>query len=98
MKRSRRDFRWALTVDSPWACGVNRISIGFQPCANLQQHLLHFSWYGPVGAGTDIQKQIAVLADDIDQLVDDELRRLESIVLDIPPGFVADGRVCLPIE
>jgi hypothetical protein len=47
---------------------------------------------------TDVQQQIPILADDIDELMDDELGRLERVVLDIAPGFVTYGGVGLQIE
>ena len=44
------------------------------------------------------KQQISVLADDIDQLVNDEFRRLESVVLDVAPGLVAHRSIGLPME
>jgi hypothetical protein len=60
--------------------------------------LLHIFGDRSIGAGTDVHEQIAVLAYDVGELVDNEFRRFESVVLDVTPRFVADGCVGLPVK
>src|ERR1700743_2349022 len=73
MERAGCHLGGALTVDLPGPCTVDRFAVDLQPCADLMKHLLYFIRNRAVRARTDIHQQIAVLADDIDQLIDDKL-------------------------
>jgi hypothetical protein len=70
VKRSRCNFRGSLAIDSPWSSAVDGISIHVQPGSDIQKNLLYFVRYGPVGSGTDIHEQVAILADDVNELMD----------------------------
>src|SRR5579864_7699272 len=98
VKRSRRYFGWTFAIDPPRSSTVNRIPIRIQPRADIEKHLLHFFGDGAIRSWTDVQQQIAILADDINELMDHELRRLERVVFDIAPWFVTYRSVGLPVE
>ena len=59
---------------------------------------MHFLWNGAVGARTDVHQQIPVLAHDIHELVNNDLRRFEAVVLNKSPRFIADRGVRLPVQ
>ena len=40
---------------------------------------------GAVGARSEVEQQVAVLAHDVDELVHQKFRRLERVVLDVSP-------------
>ena len=44
----------------------------------------------------DIQQQVAILADDVGEELNNELRSLESVVLQCIPGRHCEGRIGLP--
>src|ERR1700722_261448 len=73
MERAGCDFSGSLTEGFPGPCTVDRFAVDLQPGADLMKHLLYFIRNRAVRARTDIHEQIAVLADDIDQLIDDKL-------------------------
>ncbi len=98
MERALHDFCRPFAVYFPGAGAVDGFAIYLQPGTNLAKNALHFIRNGAVGAGTNIDQQIAVLADDVHKLMNDHLGRLEAVVFDEAPGFVADGRVRLPVE
>src|ERR1700741_3605094 len=88
VKGSRRYFGWAFAIDPPRPSAVDRLSIHIQPGADVEKNLLHFVRDSAVRAWTDVQQQIAIFADDINELMDHEFRRFERVVLDIAPRFV----------
>ena len=47
----------------------------------------HLVGNGAVGARAEVEQQVAVLADDIDELMDEEFGRLEGVVLDVSPAM-----------
>src|SRR5215469_5718193 len=83
VKRSSRYLGGTFTVDPPRPGTEDRIPIHIQPCSYIEKNLLYFFRDCAVRAWTDVQQQIAILADDIDELMDHELRRLERVVLDV---------------
>lgn len=90
--------RGAFAVNFPGPGAVDSLSVYRQPGTHFAENALHFIRNGAVRARADVDEQIAIFADDIDELVDDKLRGFEAIVLDVAPGFVADGSVGLPVE
>ncbi len=52
---------------------------------------------GAVRARADVEEKVAVFADDVDELMDEEIGSLELIVFDVSPGNIADGGVGLPV-
>src|ERR1700730_1111742 len=96
VKGSRRYLCWTLTIDPPRSSAVDRLPIHIQPCTDVEKNLLHLLRDRAVRAWTDVQQQIAVLADDIDQLMNHEFRRLEGVILDVAPGFITYRCVGLP--
>src|SRR5207248_5373486 len=98
VERPRRHFCGPLAINSPGASTVDRLSIHIEPGTHFEKDLLNFVWYGAVGPWADVQEQVAVLADDVNELVKHEFRRLVSLVLDVTPGLVADRSVGLPVE
>src|SRR5581483_3658514 len=98
VKRSRRYFGWTFAKDPPRPSAVDRLSVHIQPRADVEKNLLHFLRDGAVRAWTDVQQQIAILTDDIDELMNHEFRRFERIVLDVAPGFITYRGVGLPVE
>src|SRR5271163_3226836 len=91
------DFGGAFAVNFPGAGAVDGAAIDAEPSTDVAENGLDFIGDGAVGARPDVEKEIAVFADDVDELLDDELRGLEGVVLDVAPGLVADGSVGLPI-
>ena len=81
----------------PWRGCVNGFAVHLEPRAHFEQRGAHLVGNGAVGSRAEVQQQVSVLAHDIDELVYEELRRLEGVVLDVSPGCVADGRVGLPV-
>src|ERR1700722_13639729 len=63
MKRSGRYFGRTFTIDPPRPSAVDRFSIHTQPGADIEKNLLHFVRDGAVRAWTDVQQQIAILAE-----------------------------------
>ena len=98
VKRSGRYLGWTFTIDPPRSSAVDRLPIHIQPRTDVEKNLLHLLRDRAVRAWTDVQQQIAVLADDIDQLMNHEFRRLEGVVLDVAPGFITYRGVGLPVE
>src|SRR5580704_19145747 len=86
----------AFAVNLPGASSVDSLSIHVQPPPNLSENLLHPFGDCAIGTRPDIKKQIPVLADNVNELMNYKLRRLKSIVLDPSPGFIADRSVRLP--
>src|SRR5271167_108318 len=89
VERTSCNLRWAFAVNLPGTRAVNGLAVYFQPRTNFAQDLLDFLGYRAIRPRADVQEQIAVLADDIDELVNDELRRLERVVLDVAPRLLA---------
>ena len=73
MKRSRGYLRRSLAINTPRTSTVNGVSIDTEPPSDIEKDLLHGFRYRAVGTRTNVQQQIAVLADDVDELIDDEL-------------------------
>src|SRR6267378_3532385 len=96
VKGTGRHLRWTLSKPCPGPRPVDGLSIDLQPGAHRAQHGLYFIGNRAVRARPDIEKEISVLAHDIDQLVNDELGGLEGVVLNVSPGFVADRSIGLP--
>src|SRR5215813_5213735 len=69
VKRSSRYLGWTFTIDPPRPSTVDRIPIHIQPRADIEENLLHFLRDAAIGAWTDVQQQIAILADDINELM-----------------------------
>jgi hypothetical protein len=93
MERSGHHCRWTFSKDSPGPCAVDRFPVDLKPGTNVSQHLLNFGWNCSVGARPYIQEQIPVLTDNVYQLMNDKFGRLERVIFDITPGFIADGGV-----
>ena len=70
VKGSSRYFGWAFAIDPPWPSTIDGISIHIQPRADIEKNLLHFLRDGAIRSWTDVQQQIAILADDINELMD----------------------------
>src|SRR3984893_2777482 len=98
VERARRDLGWALAINLPWTSAVNSFAVHRQPRTYIPEDLLHSVGDGAIRLRTDVQQEIAVLADDVDELLNHELRGLERVVLDVSPGFVAYRRVGLPVQ
>src|SRR5690242_5782025 len=98
MKRAGSHFCGALAINPPGPGSVNCFSINVEPCAHIKEHLLDLFGNSAIGARAKVQQQIAVLADDINELMNDEFRRLESIILYIAPRAIADRGIRLPVE
>src|SRR5581483_2305244 len=62
------DFGWPFAVSAPRTGAIDGVAVDVQPRTNVEQDFLHFVGNGPVGARADIHQQVAVLADDVDQL------------------------------
>ena len=97
-ERSANHLRGPFAEHRPRARAVNRFAVHAQPPADIQQNSLRLLWNRAVGSRPDIQQQSAVLAGDIHQLVHDRIGGLEFVVLDVAPGFFADGSIGLPEE
>src|SRR5258708_13178176 len=80
-----------------WTFAVDSFAIGFEPDTHCLERGLNLIGNGAVGLGADVEQQVAVFADDIDELMHEELRRLILVVLDIAPGELADEGVRLPL-
>src|SRR5215475_1141945 len=98
VKRSGRYFGWTFTIDPPRSSAIDRFPIHIQPRAHVEKNLLHFLRDGAVRAWADVEQQIAIFADDVDELIDHEFSRLERVVLNVAPGLIAYGSVGLPVE
>src|SRR5437879_5923703 len=89
MKRSRRDFGWALAINTPGTSAIDGLSVHIQPGAYVKKNMLHFFGDGSIRTRTDVQQQIAVLADNVNELVNNKFRRLERVIVDVAPRLVA---------
>jgi len=91
------DLGGAFAVDRPGFRRIDGLSIAIEPRTHVEQDGAHFVGNGPIGAWADAEKKIAVLAHDVDELVNEELGCLETVVLHVTPGQVADGGIGLPV-
>src|SRR5205814_2834156 len=69
MKRSRRDFGWALAINTPRTSPIDGLSVHVQPGAHIKKHMLNFFGDGSIRTRANVQQQVAVLADNINELV-----------------------------
>ena len=67
-----------------------------QPVADLKQDGARLVGDGAVGFGADVEEQVAVLADGVDELVDEGFGGAVLVVFDVAPGVDGDGGVGLP--
>lgn len=76
-------------------CAVDGLAVDLQPRADLTQQRLLGCGIVP-SAWADVEQQRAVLAHHVHQILDQRLRRLVILRLDITPGVLGDRRVVLP--
>ena len=76
---------------------VDGFAVLVEPGADFQQSRAHLVRNRAVWPRSDVQEQVAVLADDVHQLMNQEVGRLQLIVLHISPGQIADRRIRLPV-
>src|SRR6266478_4154231 len=98
MERACRDRGRTLAINLPGTRAVNSIAVYREPGTDIPQHLPNFVRDGAVRTRADVQEQIAILADDVDELLNHELLRLECVIRDVAPGLVADRSISLPVE
>src|ERR1700735_4083385 len=96
LEGSCRDLGWPFSVGGPGSGSVDGIAIDLEPTADIEQYVLHLVGDGAIGTGTDVHQQVAIFAHDVHQLMNDEFRCFEGVVLDVAPGLVADRSVGLP--
>ena len=63
---------WVGPSPSTITSSVDRFPIHFQPKSNVSKHILDIVGDGAVSLGAYIQEQISILANDIDQLMNDQ--------------------------
>ena len=85
------DFGRPFAIDRPGFGAIDGLAVAVKPCAHLQQDCAHLIGNSAIRARSDAEQQIAILADSIDKLVNDGLRRLEFVVLHVAPGEITDG-------
>src|SRR5258708_6221212 len=78
VERSSHNLGRALAVYLPRPRAVDRIAVHFEPRAYREKYLLYLVRNRAIGTRTDIHQQVAILAHNVAQLVDDKLRRLAS--------------------
>jgi len=71
------DFRGALSVRPPGTGSVDCFTVHPEPSAHIEKDRLDFIGDRAVRARAYIEQQVAVLAHDIDELMNDEFWRLE---------------------
>ena len=95
-ERSFDDGGGAFTERRPRPRGVNGFAIQCQPPADLAQQALFRFGNRPIRSGADVEQQRAILADDVDEVVDQRVGGLVLLVQDVAPGVLRHGRVRLP--
>ena len=91
------DLRGAFAVLSPGTSAIDGLTVHLQPCSHFAQHALCLLGDGAVGTRAHVQQQVAILADDVGQLMNDEFGSLVGIVFYVSPGSVAERSIGLPI-
>src|SRR5256885_12179176 len=70
---------WTFTIHLPGPGSVYRFSILLQPRSDVSKYALHLLRNGAVRTRSNIKKQIPVLANDVDKLMNDKFRRFERV-------------------
>src|SRR5579863_1803542 len=82
VERATLYLGWAFAEDLPRRRRIDGFAIDLEPCAHLEQRSANLIRDSAIGAGTEVEQQVAILADDIDELMHKEFRWLEGVVLD----------------
>ena len=82
--------------DAPRPRAVDRFAVDLQPAADLAQERLLLVRDRAIRLGADVQQQTTVLADDVDQMMDDRRGFLVNGVADVTPGVLRDRCAGLP--
>ena len=92
------DLGGAFAVLAPDLGIVDGLAVDGHPVADFGQHGGVLLGDSAVGLGADVQKQRAVLGDDVHQVADEALGGLKLVALGPAPGVAGDGGVGLPEE
>ena len=88
----------ALLSDPPGAGSIDSFPVHIHPTTDGFQHLLLLGVDGPVGARTNVEHEIAVLADRVEEGGQNFSHRLVIQGGRVAPGVAGDGSVRLPDE
>ena len=73
MAKTSLNLGWAFAENLPRMGAVDGFAVNVEPVADFQQRGSHVVGDGAVWPRADVQKQISVLADDVHQLMNQEV-------------------------
>ena len=89
---------WALAGYKPRAGAVDGFAVNIKPGAHIEQQVARAVRDCSIGPGPDIEQQLAVLADSVNQVVNQPVGSFERKVVGIAPrAAVIYGRVGNPL-
>ena len=93
------DLGRAFAEDEPGSGVIDGFAVLLEPSADFEKRVANGIGNGAIGAWADVEKKVAVLADDVHELVNDKVGGFEVVVREVhvTPGNVADGSVGLPV-
>lgn len=75
---------------------MNRFAVDGKPLAHFEQHLFFFFGNRAIGTWADVEQQAAVLANDVNQIVHQRIRRAVFVIFDVAPRIRRHRRIGLP--